>query len=172
MRRIKYKENISDSYETYVDIGSCEKHYEFLPLYEDDVISYVQWYSEFVNYPLGVQMMTINYYLLQLNTEDFIPEPLNKKITENRNLLNRFNRNWFEEDPPFFKGLDLNWEDLNDEVIDKIENEEGEIIEVNFNDGSSICFLDKEDTIQSFYVKEIEYEKLKQEFVTILEILK
>ena len=172
MRKIKYKENISDSYETYVDIGSCEKNYDFLPLYEDEEISYVQWYSEFVNYPLGVQMMTINYYLLQLNTEDFIPEPLNKKITDNRDLLNRFNRNWFEEDPSFFKGLDLNWEDVNDEVIDKIENEEGEIIEVNFNDGSSICFLDKEDTIQSFYVKEIEYEKLKQEFVTILDILK
>lgn len=51
-------------------------------------------------------------------------------------------------------------------------HKEGVNSEVNFKDGSSISFLDENDTIQSFYVKEIEYKKLKQEFVTILEILK
>ena len=172
MRIIKYKKNISDSYETYVDIGACGKHYDYLPLIDEELISYDDWYSAFINYPLGVQMLTLHYYLLQFSSDGFIQETLFKKITENLDILNRFNKTWFEEDAPFFRGLDLNWEDINDEVMDKIENEEGEIIEVNFKDGSSISFLDEDDTIQSFYVKEIEYEKLKQEFVTILEILK
>ncbi len=172
MRKIKYKENISDGYETYVDIGSCEKHYEFLPLYEDDVISYNDWYSAFINYPLGIQMLTIHYYLLQLKAEDYMPETLNTKIIENIDLLNRFNLNWFEEDAPFFKGLDLNWEGINDEISQKIENKEGIISDVYFKDGSSLCFLDEDDTIQSFYVKEKDFEMLKNEFNTILEIFK
>jgi hypothetical protein len=172
MRKIKYRLNHTVEYQVYVDIGSCEKHYEFLPLYEEELITYNNWYLDFIKYPLGVQMLTLHYYLLQFNSDGFIPESLYKKIIEHIDILNRFNKTWFEEDAPFFRGLDLNWEDINDEVMDKIENEEGEIIEVNFKDGSSISFLDEDDTIQSFYVKEIEYEKLKQEFVTILEILK
>jgi hypothetical protein len=172
MRKIKYKDKSTNHYQTYVDIGACEKHYDFLPLYEEEVITYNNWYLEFIKYPLGVQMLTLHYYLLKFNSDDFLPETLHKKIIENIDTLSRFNKTWFEEDAPFFKGLDLNWEEINDEVINKIENEEGEIIEVNFKDGSSICFLDEDDTIQSFYVKEIEYEKLKREFVTILEILK
>ena len=102
MRIIKYKENISDSYETFVDIGACEKHYDFLPLYEDDVISYNDWYSAFINYPIGVQMLTIHYYLLQFNSDSYIPEPLNRKISEHKDFLNEFNRTWFEEDVSFF----------------------------------------------------------------------
>lgn len=168
MRKIKYKKNIPDSYETYIDIGACEKHYDFLPLYEDVVISYNDWYSAFINYPLGVQILTINYYLLQFNLDGFMPETLYKKIIENIDVLNRFNKTWFEEDAPFFKGLDLNWEGINDEIAQKIENKEGVISEVYFKDGSSLCFLDEDDTIQSFYVKEIEYEKLKQEIDKIL----
>jgi hypothetical protein len=172
MRKIKYKENSTDYYQTYIDIGACEKHYKNLPLYEEEIISYVHWYSDFINYPLGVQMLTINYYLLQLNTERYIPDTLNTKIIKNRDILTRFIQNWFEVDTQFFKGLDFNWEDINDEIVDKIENIEGDILKVKFKDGSSICFIDDDNTIQSFYVKEIEYEKLKQEFVTILEILK
>jgi hypothetical protein len=172
MRKIKYKEKTSYNYQTYIDIGACEKHYDFLPLFEEDKISYNEWYFDFVNLSLGEQMLTVHYYLLQFNSDNYIPETLHKKILENKDILNRFNRTWFEEDAPFFKGLDLNWEDINDEVIDKIENEEGEIIEVNFNDGSSLCFFDEDDTIQSFYVKEKDFEMLKNEFDTILEILK
>ena len=172
MRKIKYKEKISDQYHVYIDIGACGKHYDFLPLYEEEVITYNNWYLDFIKYPLGVQMLTLHYYLLQFNSGGFMPKTLYKKIIENLDILKRFNKTWFEEDAPFFNGLDLNWEDINDEVMDKIENEEGEIIEVNFKDGSSISFLDENDTIQSFYVNEIEYEKLKPEFDTILEILK
>ncbi len=102
MRIIKYKENISDSYETFVDIGACEKHYDFLPLYGDDLISYNDWYSDFINYPIRVQMLTIHYYLLQFNSDSYIPEPLNRKISEHKDFLNEFYRTWFEEEVPFF----------------------------------------------------------------------
>ena len=172
MRKINYKEKITDQYHTYIDIGACEKHYDFLPLYEEEVITYNNWYLDFIKYPLGVQMLTLHYYLLQFNSDGFIPETLNKKIIENIDFLNRFNKTWFEEDAPFFKGLDLNWEDINDEISEKIENKEGVISEVYFKDGSSLCFLDEDDTIQSFYVKEKDFEILKNEFDTILEILK
>ena len=172
MRKIKYKEKITDQYHVYIDIGACEKHFDFLPLYEKEVITYNNWYLDFIKYPLGVQMLTLHYYLLQFNSDGFMPETLNKKIIENIDILNRFNKTWFEEDAPFFKGLDLNWEGINNDIAEKIENKEGVISEVYFKDGSSLCFLNEDDTIQSFYVKEIEYEKLKPEFDTILEILK
>lgn len=172
MRLIKFKENISDSYETYVDIGSCEKQYDFLPLYEDDVISYNDWYSAFINYPVGVQMLTINYYLLQFNSDSYIPKTLNRKILENKDFLIEFNRTWFEEDVPFFKGLDLNREDIETEIVDSVENENGILLEVSFKNGSSLCFLDEDDTIKSFYVKEKNFENLRTEFNTIIYKLK
>lgn len=172
MRTIKFKENISDSYETYVDIGSCEKHYDFLPLYEDEEISYNDWYSAFINYPIEVQMLTIHYYLLQFNSDSYIPELLNRKILENKDFLIEFNRTWFEEDVPFFKGLDLNRDDIDAEIVDSVEN--GILLEVSFKNGSSLCFLDEDedDTFKSFYVKEKDYENLKTEFNTIIDKLK
>lgn len=172
MRIIKYKENISDSYETFVDIGACEKHYDFLPLYRDDLISYDDWYSAFINYPIGFQMLTIHYYLLQFNSDSYIPEPLNRKILEYKDFLNEFNRTWFEEDVPFFKGLDLNRDDIETKIVDSVENENGILLEVSFKNGSSLCFLDEDDTIKSFYVKEKDFENLRTEFNTIIEKLK
>ena len=172
MRKIKYKKTISDNYQIYVDIGACEKHYDFLPLYKEELISYNDWYFDFLKYPLGVQMLSIHYYLLQFNSESYVPEIINKKILENKDFLNEFNRTWFEEDVPFFKGLDLNWEDIDDEIAETVENENGIISEINFKNGSSLYFLDEDDTIQSFYVKEKEHENLKKEFVKILVKLK
>lgn len=172
MRKIKYKDKSSNHYQTYIDIGACEKNFDFLPLYEEAAITYNNWYLDFIKYSLGVQMLTLHYYLLQFNSDDFIPETLYKKIIENIDVLNRFNKTWFEEDAPFFKGLDLNWEGIDYEISQKIENKEGIISDVYFKDGSSLCFLDEDDTIQSFYVKEKDFEMLKNEFNTILEILK
>lgn len=172
MRKIYYKETISDDYQLYVDIGSCEKHYDFLPLYDEDENSYNDWYLEFIKYPIGVQMLTIHYYLLQFNSDNYIPETLNKKILENKDFLNRFNRTWFDEDAPFFKGLDLNWEDIDEEIIDTVENENGIISEISFKNGSSLCYFDEDYTIQSFYVKEIDYENLFYEFNTVLDLIK
>ena len=172
MRKINYKETKSDDYHIYIDIGSCEKHYDFLPLYDEDENSYNDWYLEFIKYPLGVQMLTIHYYLLQFNSADYIPEIINKKISENIDFLNRFNSTWFEVDAPFFKGLDLNWEDIDEDIVYTVENENGIISEVSFKDGSSLCFSDEDDTIQSFYVKEMDYENLLHEFNIVLDLIK
>ena len=50
MRKIYYKETILDDYQLYVDIGSCEKHYDFLPLYdEDENGSFLQIYTHVFN---------------------------------------------------------------------------------------------------------------------------
>ena len=172
MRKINYKDKISDNYQVYIDIGACEKHYDFLPLYKEEVISYNDWYLDFIKYPLGVQMLTIHYYLLQFNSDGYVPEIFIKKIIENKDFFNGFNRTWFEEDAPFFKGLDLNWEDIDEEIIDTVENENGFILEVRFKNGASLCFLDEDDTIQSFYIKEKEHENLKKEIDKILVKLK
>jgi hypothetical protein len=172
MRIIKYKEKQIEQYQAFVDIGSCEKHYDSLPLYKEETVSYEDWYLDFINRPLGVQMLTLHYYLLQFNSVGIIPESLYKKILEHKDFLNEFNRTWFEEDAPFFKGLDLNREDINVDILEIIENDRGFISEVKFYNDSSICFIDEDDTIRSFYVKEKDFEMLKKEFDTILEILK
>jgi hypothetical protein len=66
----------------------------------------------------------------------------------------------------------LNWEDRVKEIVDKVENENGIVLEVSFKDGSSLCFLDEDDTIQSFYVKEMDYENLLHEFNVVLKLIK
>lgn len=172
MRIIKYKEKQIEQYQAFVDIGSCEKHYDSLPLYKEETVSYEDWYIDFIKLPLGVKMLTLHYYLLQFNSVGVIPELLYKKILEHKDFLNKFDRTWFEEDAQFFKGLDLNWEDINDEISEIIEKDENIIYEVKFYDGSSICFLDEDDTIQSFYVRQNEYEQLKKDFEIILKVLK
>lgn len=52
------------------------------------------------------------------------------------------------------------------------ENDEGIRTEIEFNDCSSIKFLDDDDEIQSFYVTEKEYEELKISIKSIIEKLK
>lgn len=171
MRIINYKTSNSDEYKRYVDIGSCEKHYSFLPLYSDEKMTYDSWIIEFIEQPLGVQILTIHYYLYEIKSESYIPLILKNKILDNIDLFNSFINKWFDNEAPNFKGLDLNNEGIEDEVIDKIEDENGIISSVKFSDGSSIEFLDENDNLLSFYIKEIEYLNLKNEFNILLDIL-
>ena len=53
-----------------------------------------------------------------------------------------------------------------------VENKNGILIEVSFKNGSSLCFLDEDDTFKSFYVKEKDFENLRIEFNTIIDKLK
>jgi hypothetical protein len=78
---------------------------------------------------------------------------------------------WFDPAAPFFNSLDLNWDNIEDEVLKAQENEHGTRTEVEFNDGSIFKFLDEDDTIQSFYVTEKEYEELKNSIKSIIEKL-
>lgn len=171
-RKILYKINILSEYITYIDIGSCEKQYDFLPLFEESKTSYNNWYQDFQLLSIGTQILTLHYYLLQHNSEGYLPEELNERISKNIELLNEFNMRWFDPAAPFFNSLDLNWDNIEDEVIKAQENEHGTRTEVEFNDGSIIKFLDEGDTIQSFYVTEKEYEELKNSIKTIIRLLK
>lgn len=171
MRIINYKISKSDEYNRYVDIGSCEKHYSFLPLYDDEKMTYDSWIIEFIKQPLGVQILTIHYYLYEIKSESYIPLILKNKILDNIDLFNSFINKWFDKEAPNFKGLDLNNEGVEDEVIEKIEDENGIISSVKFSDGSSIVFLDENDKIPSFYIKETDYLNLKNEFNLILDKL-
>ena len=171
MRIINYKNSNSDEYQRYVDIGSCEKHYSFLHLYEDKKMTYDSWIIDFIKQPLGVQMLTIHYYLYEIKSESYIPLILKNKLLDNIDLFNCFINKWFDNEAPNFKGLDLNNEGIEDEVIDKIEDENGIISSVKFSNGSSIEFLDENDNIQSFYIKEIDYMILINESNLLLEKL-
>ncbi|MFM7018236.1 hypothetical protein [Flavobacterium sp.] len=168
MRKINYKSSRNNEYQRYVDIGSCEKHYSFLPLYDDEKMTFDCWINEFINQPLGVQMLTIHYYLYEINSESYIPIVLKKKLLDNMDLFKTFCNKWFNSDIPDFKGLDLNKEGIEDKIIDEIEDENGIISSVKFSDGSSLEFLDENDNIPSFYIKEIDYINLKNEFNLLL----
>lgn len=171
MRIINYKTSKDDEYQRYVDIGSCEKHYSFLPLYDDENMTFDCWIVEFINQPLGVQMLTIHYYLYEIKSESYVPIVIKKKLLDNMDLFIKICNKWFNSDIPDFKGVDLNKEGIADEVIDKIEDENGIISYVKFSNGSSIEFLDENDNIQSFYIKEIDYMILKNECNLLLEKL-
>ena len=66
----------------------------------------------------------------------------------------------------------MNRDDIETKIVDSIENENGILLEVSFKNGSSLCFLDEDDTIKSFYVKEKDFENLRTEFNTIIDKLK
>ena len=91
-RKISYKSNDLSELITYIDIGSCEKHYDFLPLYDESKTSYTNWYRDFQLYSIGEQILTLHYYLLQYNSGSYMPDELNKRISKNIDLLNKFKK--------------------------------------------------------------------------------
>ena len=173
-KKISYKPNNLSEYITYIDIGACEKHYDFLPLYEASKSSYKNWYRDFQLFSMGEQILTLQYYLHQYNSDGNLPNALYERISKNIDSLNEFNLKWFDPSAPIFKSLDLNWEDVENEVLKAKENKEGIRTEIEFNDGSRIRFLDDDDDdrIQSFYVTEKEYKELKVSINSIIEKLK
>lgn len=171
-RKILFKKRGQSEYFTYIDIGACEKNSDFLPLYEKSKTSYLNWYQDFRLYPIGQQMLTLHYYLLEFNSQTKLPKELNYRIAKNIDSLNEFNHKWFDPAAPIFNSLDLNWEDIDNEVLKAKENDEGIRTEIEFNDGSSIRFLNDDDQIRSFYVTEKECEELKTTFNSLMDKLK
>ncbi len=177
MRIVKFKSKEAQNFENYVDIGFCERDYNALNIYTQngEFESYQTWFHLFQNELPGEQMISINYYLMEYNgwnravnepdLETFLKcfgNEITKVIKENYELINAFNDKWFEYQSNFFLGLDLGWPDgIYDKISNRKESEDGEVLqEVTFKDGSCIKFLDNDDTICSFYVKEIEYPHL------------
>jgi hypothetical protein len=169
MRIIEYKEPSSNQFNRYIDIGSCKKHYDYLPLFDEAKIDYKQWYLKYLKLPIGVQILTLHYYLLEYNSGNYLPNAINNIISRNIIYLNDFNQKWFEPDVPFFRELDLNWEDIEDQITAFKEKNNGIRTEVQFDNGAVIKFLDDNDAIKSFYVLEIHFPELQVELLNILE---
>jgi hypothetical protein len=172
LRIIEYKESNSNQFKRYVDIGACEKHYDFLPLFKEDEMVYNEWYLDFVNLSIGEQILTLHYYLMNYNTKGFVPNVLKDKIAENIDYLNNFNQKWFDPDVPFFQELDLNWVGIEEQITSTKENDDGIRTEIEFEDGGVIKFLDDDDYIKSFFVLEDHYPEIEIETEKIIEKLK
>ena len=170
MRIIEYKKRGDDYFYKYVDIGSIERNINFLPLFDIKGHSYREWYEQINKEPLGVIITIINYYILELENET--PSELTQKMKSNIEIFTNFNNKWFEKDSSLFKGLDLNFEEIEDEILELIKNEEGYEKEIIFKDGSTIRLTDNETNIRSLYILELEFEDFKKQVTSITELLK
>ena len=93
-------------------------------------------------------------------------------MKSNIEIFTNFNNKWFEKDSSLFKGLDLNFEEIEDEILELIKNEEGYEKEIIFKDGSTIRLTDNETNIRSLYILELEFEDFKKQVTSITELLK
>lgn len=171
-REILFKRKESTDFLRYVDIGACDKNYDSMPLFDDERNSYIDWYLAFKSFVLGKQILILHYYLLQYNSGELIPSELRKRISNELDYFNDFNKKWFDPNIPLFNSLDLNWEDIDNEILTSKENKSGTRTEIEFKDGSIIRFLDSDDTVKSFYVTPKEYSELESEMNLIIERLK
>ena len=191
MRVIKFKEADSSEYKNYIDIGSCERDYYLINFYlpgehenssgKKYFDSYNSWFENFKLESIGSKMIIIHYYLSEYmgwskskNTPqldyfaDVYGEKTESVLSSNLDCLLQFNNQWFEGEYAFFKGLDLSWDGIEERFVNTIENEEGIIAEIEFDDKSMISFIDDDDTVRSFYVAEADYLNLKNNIDSIV----
>lgn len=191
MRIIKFKPADSFEFRNYIDIGSCERDYHFINFYlpgeHENTTgkiyfdSYNSWFENFKVESIGSKMIIIHYYLseymgwnLSENTPqlDYFADVYGERtasiMNSNLNYFLQFNNKWFEDEFPFFKGLDLNWDDIEERFVSTKENKDGIITEIEFDDESTISFLDEDDTVRSFYVAEEDFLDLKKEIDRIV----
>ena len=193
MRIIKYKPSDSFEYKNFIDIGSCERDYYnvnfFLPNEQENKSgkkyfeSYQSWFEFFKNEPIGAKMIIINYYLseyLGWNISENSPQKdyflgvyghktLNV-INENFDFLLQFNNKWFVHESPIFKGLDLDFADVEDNIVNTNFNDDGNASEIEFEDGSKFQFLDEDDSIKSFYVIEEDFSELSRDIEKVVDM--
>jgi hypothetical protein len=173
-RIIEYTKSLPEPFQRYVDIGWGELTYDFdlLNIYDREQ-SYLDWYNELKKCSLGYQISVLNFLISEFDGSkseyDFVTK-LNSRISDNFDLLKRFNDKWFEEGAPLFKGLDFGSYDKEDEIIESTENEDGIRSLIKFEDGSLIRFLDDDDRIHSYYVLETEFENFESEVDSIIEL--
>jgi hypothetical protein len=179
MRIIEVKIFDSQNFELFVDIGYCEKHYDYINLWDfTKGERYEDWYLKTEIEPYGSIIIWLNYLLGEYKQMDFdtFNAIYSKKIgdvfRDNFELINEFNDNWFDDDLVEFKGLDLNWDGIEEKIIDITFDEDGTKKIIEFNDGTIIKFLDKDDTIRSFYVKETEYQNFKENVDKVIHLFK
>jgi hypothetical protein len=169
MRKIKFKIAGESDFSTFIDIGSCEKHYDFLPLFDSEEELFTQWQESFAGLEMGVQMLTLHYYLLEFTENNVVPKEIHTILSNNLSVLNEFNIKWFDPTAPFFKGLDLNWEDIQDEIEESEYSEHDVMTFARFKNGDEMRFLEEDDdTIASFYVAEEDYKELFETWQELL----
>lgn len=193
MRIIKYKPADSPEFRNFVEIGSCERNYYFINFYLPGAHekksgklyfkNYESWFENFKQEPIGAKMVILNYYLseyLGWSTsenyphQDYFTEVYGAKtfdvISKNLNYLLQFNNKWFLLKSSIFKGLDLDFDDIEERILDSKENKNGIKTSIEFEDRSCIKFIDEDDSISSFYVPEEEYLGLKNEIENIVTV--
>jgi hypothetical protein len=172
MRIIEYKKPSSNIFELYVDIGSCEKHYDRLPLFDDEKESYLGWYNNFLILPLGVQLLTIDYYLIEHQNGCCIPDILNEKLKQNFSSLSSLHGLYFKKGKSEFKYLDLEWEDIECEIKNTVLDKKSQTKEIYFNDGSIIKLNISDERVGSLYIPVKDLEVLTSNLSQMLQLIK
>jgi hypothetical protein len=188
MRIIKYKKTSDYKFVNYIDISACERDFYFINFYvkksnNDSSLkpgyeNYSDWYESFLHESFGSKLIIINFYLREFmnNDSEYFKDVYEIEIfdiiRQNLDFLKKVNKNWFYNDSSLFKGLDLNWEDVEDRIVGSKENEDGIRSEVEFDDGSVIQFIDENEKIESFYIKEVDAINLSKEIALIDGIFK
>lgn len=191
MRKIKFKLNHTEDFIDYIDIGSCERDYYYINFFtigETESSSgklyfktYNEWFENFKDESIGSKMIIINYYLTQYfgwnigkksprieYCKDMFGEKTTDIISNNLDYFLNFNSKWFYHESSLFKGLDFDWEDIEETSLSTEETKDGILSEIVFEDGSVIQFLDEDDNIKSFFIPENEYLDLKNEIEIIV----
>lgn len=189
MRIIKYKSSDSLEFENYVDIGPFISDFYFCHIRGES--DYHRWFRMFEEESMGAKMNIIHEYLMEAKQwsldkfkpweDTFANVHGGKKlsvVTSNLKFLMQFCERWFQDDEDgesySFKGLDLNYPDIEDYIVTTKENEEGIRIEIELVNGSTvgakIQFLDKDVSINSLFVPEVEYTELKTDIDKIVSL--
>jgi hypothetical protein len=191
MRTIQYKPADSLEFKNYIDIGSCERDYYCINFYlpgdnesssgKRYFDSYNSWFENFKLESIGSKMIIVQYYLREYmgwNTSEDTPQPdyfadvygekTARVMSSNLDYFLQFNNKWFEDEYVLFNGLDLSWDGIEETFVSTEEDEDGILTEIEFDDGSVLKFLDRDDSIHSFYVPEEDFPGLKNEIDLIV----
>jgi hypothetical protein len=190
MRLIKFKNSKDQQFSNWVDIGSCPCEIYAYKLFRpaisgendtsNDVSDYEKWFKEYLMEPLGSQMLVLRFLVSEYfgwsfseNSPqiDYFKSSYGNRIelvvTQNLTWFSDFIGRWFVEKSSIFKGLDLNWDDFEDTIVCTEESKSTNEIIYEFYDGSMVI-TENDKPIKSFYVRQDDYEKLREEMDKII----
>ncbi|MEY4963884.1 MAG: hypothetical protein RLZZ323_1203 [Bacteroidota bacterium] len=191
MGKIEFKENKSDLYKTYIDIGYCESDYYFLNFYlltsenksgKKYFKNYSSWFENYKTESIGSQMLILRYYISEFmgwsigedNIQyDYFLEVYGIETTnvikDNLETFRKFIDNWFYPQTSIFRGLDFTDFEFDDSMTVTTTDKKSTENEIEFEDGTMIRFFGEKDDLKSFFVLETDYQSLKNDIESILE---
>ena len=160
---IKYKSTSSDEFISYQSIGSMayvpgsspEEFYSLLPGYNKTTLP--EWYAKFERMSEGEQIDIINYIFKEAH--ESYPE-ITKKLRQEEQRLKDFLSRYFDGSM-FDGGLEFIGLDESDGwvIVNEVYNDNEERIEINFEDGSVVRFIDEDEYINySRFIPETDYD--------------